>query len=153
MAKQSAGLLIYRERQGQLEVLLVHPGGPFWKNKDAGAWTIPKGELRPEENPFEAAKREFQEELGFTPSGSFIPLSPVKQKAGKIIHAWAAQADWDPKELKSNSSTLEWPPRSGKTQEFPEIDRAAYFEAETAETKINRGQIALLTELKAKLLG
>jgi len=153
MAKQSAGLLIYRERQGQLEVLLVHPGGPFWKNKDAGAWTIPKGELRPEENPFEAAKREFQEELGFTPSGSFIPLSPVKQKAGKIIHAWAAQADWDPKELKSNSFTLEWPPRSGKTQEFPEIDRAAYFEAETAETKINRGQIALLTELKAKLLG
>jgi len=153
MAKQSAGLLIYRERQGQLEVLLVHPGGPFWKNKDAGAWTIPKGELRPEENPFEAAKREFQEELGFTPSGSFIPLSPVKQKAGKIIHAWAAQADWDPRALKSNSFTLEWPPRSGKTQEFPEIDRAAYFEAETAETKINRGQIALLTELKVKLLG
>ena len=153
MAKQSAGLLIYRERQGQLEVLLVHPGGPFWKNKDAGAWTIPKGELRPDENPLEGAKREFQEELGFTPSGSFIPPSPVRQKAGKIIHAWAVEAEWDPKELKSNSFTLEWPPRSGKTQEFPEIDRAAYFEAETAETKINRGQIALLTELKAKLLG
>jgi len=151
MAKQSAGLLVFRERLGQLEVLLVHPGGPFWKKKDAGAWTIPKGELLPNEDPLEAARRECQEELGFEPAGSFIPLSPVKQKAGKIIHAWAVLADWDPSQLRSNSFTLEWPPRSGKVQEFPEVDQAAYFDLATAEIKINPAQIPLLHELKAKL--
>jgi predicted NUDIX family NTP pyrophosphohydrolase len=101
----------------------------------------------------EAAKREVQEELGFTPSGSFIALNPVKQKAGKIIHAWAVQADWEPRELRSNSFTLEWPPRSGKMQEFPEIDQAEYFGMQSAEIKINPGQIALLNELKGKVKG
>jgi predicted NUDIX family NTP pyrophosphohydrolase len=151
MAKQSAGLLIYRERQGRLEVLLVHPGGPFWKNKDAGAWTIPKGELQPDEDPLEAAQRECQEELGFVPRGVFMPLSPVKQKGGKVIQAWAAAADWDPSQLKSNSFTMEWPPRSGKMQEFPEVDQAAYFELPEAEIKVNAGQVALIRELKEKL--
>jgi len=153
MAKQSAGLLVYRERLGQLEFLLVHPGGPFFKKKDAGAWTIPKGELLPNEDPFQAARRECQEELGFEPTGSFIPLSPVKQKAGKIIHPWAVLADWDTSRLRSNSFSLEWPPRSGKVQEFPEVDQAAYFDLATAEIKINPAQIALLHELKAKLQG
>lgn len=151
MAKQSAGLLIYRERQGRLEVLLVHPGGPFWKNKDAGAWTIPKGELLPNEDPLQAAQRECQEELGFVPAGPFVSLSAIKQKAGKVIQAWAVQADWDPKQLKSNSFTLEWPPRSGKVQEFPEVDRAGYFELPEAEIKVNAGQIALIKQLKEKL--
>jgi len=153
MAKQSAGLLVFRERLGQLEVLLVHPGGPFWKKKDAGAWTIPKGELLPNEDPLEAARRECQEELGFEPAGSFIPLQPVKQKGGKIIQAWAVLSDWDPSRLRSNSFPLEWPPRSGKVQEFPEVDQAAYFELPAAEIKINPAQIPLLHELKAKLQG
>ena len=151
MAKQSAGLLVFRERLGQLEVLLVHPGGPFWKKKDAGAWTIPKGELLPNEDPLEAARRECQEELGFEPAGSFIPLQPVKQKGGKIIQAWAVLSDWDPSRLRSNSFPLEWPPRSGKVQEFPEVDQAAYFDLPAAEIKINPAQIPLLHELKAKL--
>jgi len=151
MAKQSAGLLIYRERQGQLEVLLVHPGGPFWKNKDDGAWTIPKGELQTEEDPLAAAQRECQEELGFVPAGRFIPLSPVKQKSGKVIQAWAIQADWDTTQLRSNSFSLEWPPRSGKMQEFPEVDRAEYFELEVAAKKMNPAQAVLLNELNAKL--
>ena len=151
MAKQSAGLLVFRERLGQLEVLLVHPGGPFWKNKDAGAWTIPKGELLPNEDPLDAARRECQEELGFEPAGSFIPLQPVKQKGGKIIQAWAVLSDWDPSRLRSNSFPLEWPPRSGKLQEFPEVDQAAYFDLPAAEIKINPAQIPLLHELKAKL--
>src|SRR5580765_7437459 len=125
MAKQSAGLLVYRQPLGHLEVLLVHPGGPFWKNKDAGAWTIPKGELLANEDPLQAALRECHEELGFEPTGKFIPLNPVQQKAGKIIHAWAVFADWDPSQLRSNSFPLEWPPRSGKVQEFPEVDHAA----------------------------
>jgi predicted NUDIX family NTP pyrophosphohydrolase len=151
MAKQSAGLLIYRERQGQLEVLLVHPGGPFWKNKDDRAWTIPKGELQTEEDPLAAAQRECQEELGFVPTGSFIPLSPVRQKSGKVIQAWAIQADWDTTQLRSNSFSLEWPPRSGKMQEFPEVDRAEYFELEVAAKKMNPAQAVLLNELNAKL--
>ena len=151
MAKQSAGLLIYRERQGQLEVLLVHPGGPFWKNKDDRAWTIPKGELQTEEDPLAAAQRECQEELGFVPTGSFIPLSPVRQKSGKVIQAWAIQADWDTTQLRSNSFSLEWPPRSGKMQEFPEVDRAEYFELEVAAKKMNPAQAVLLNELKAQL--
>jgi predicted NUDIX family NTP pyrophosphohydrolase len=151
MAKQSAGLLIYRECRGRLEVLLAHPGGPFWKKKDEGAWTIPKGELLQDEDPLQGAQRECQEELGFVPTGTFIPLSPVKQKAGKVIQAWGVRADWDPSQLKSNSFTLEWPPRSGKVQEFPEVDRAAYFELPEAEVKVNAGQVALLRELKEKL--
>jgi predicted NUDIX family NTP pyrophosphohydrolase len=150
MAKESAGLLIYRKRQEQLEFLLVHPGGPLWKNKDLGAWTIPKGEINASEDPLAAARRESEEELGFRAEGSFIPLNPIKQKAGKIVHAWAIEADWDPAHLRSNTFTLEWPPHSGKRQEFPEIDQAAFFDFELAKRKINPAQIPLLEELKKK---
>jgi len=150
MAKESAGLLIYRKRQGQPEFLLVHPGGPLWKSKDLGAWTIPKGEINAGEDPLAAARRESEEELGFRAEGNFIPLNPIKQKAGKIVHAWAIEADWDPARLNSNTFTLEWPPRSGKRQEFPEIDQAAFFDFELARIKINPAQVSLLEELKRK---
>jgi predicted NUDIX family NTP pyrophosphohydrolase len=151
MAKESSGLLLYRKGQTGREYLLVHPGGPFWKNKDLGAWTIPKGELEPGEDPLTTARREFQEELGFKPAGSFIPLSPIKQKAGKIVHAWAIESDFDPSCLRSNTFTLEWPPRSGKLQQFPEVDQAAFFTFQVARTKINPGQIPILEELDLKL--
>jgi len=150
MAKESAGLLIYRKRQGQPEFLLVHPGGPLWKNKDLGAWTIPKGEINAGEDPLAAARRESEEELGFRAEGNFIPLNPIKQKAGKIVHAWAIEADWDPARLNSNTFTLEWPPHSGKRQEFPEIDQASFFDFELARIKINPAQVSLLEELKRK---
>jgi len=150
MAKESAGLLLYRKRAGQLEILLVHPGGPFWKNKDAGAWTIPKGEIGPGEDPLAAARRECAEELGLKVDGHFVPLSPVRQKAGKMVRAWAVETDWDPAGFKSNTFLLEWPPRSGKQQEFPEIDRAAFFGLEQARIKINSAQMALLEEVLAK---
>lgn len=153
MAKQSAGLLLYRKRQGQWEFLLAHPGGPFWKNKDQGAWTIPKGELRPGEDPFEAARRECLEELGLKLEGNFIQLTPIKQKGGKTVHAWAVESDWDPALLQSNSFSLEWPPRSGKQQQFPEVDRAQFFNLETARGKISPAQAPLLEELAAKLSG
>src|ERR1700690_2483137 len=112
MAKESAGLLFYRKHQGNLEFLLVHPGGPFWKNKDSGAWTIPKGEIQPGEEPLAAAHREFAEEPGFKPGGTFIALAPVKQRAGKVVRAWAIEGEWNPAQLKSNAFSLEWPPRS-----------------------------------------
>jgi len=147
MPKESAGLLLYRRREKKLEFLLVHPGGPLWKNKDDGAWTIPKGEINPGEDPLAAAQREVAEELGFCPSGEFVSLTPIKQKAGKIVRAWAIEADWDPANLKSNSFTLQWPPRSGKLQEFPEVDRAAYFDLATAALKINPAQVRLLDEV------
>ena len=151
MAKKSAGLLLYRRREEDPEFLLVHPGGPFWKNKDLGAWTIPKGEIQPGEDPLEAAQREFQEELGFKPAGNFLPLTPIKQKAGKVVQVWAATGEWDPAQLKSNTFTLEWPPHSGKLQEFPEVDQAAFFDLQTARLKINPAQIALLEELDKQL--
>lgn len=151
MAKESAGLLLYRKKNGILEFLLVHPGGPLWKNKDLGAWTIPKGEILPGEEPLGAARREFEEELGFTPTGEWIPLSPIKQKAGKIVRAWAFQGDWDPALLKSNTFTLDWPPRSGRMQEFPEVDQAAFFDFQLAGRKINPAQIPFLEELQQKL--
>ena len=150
MAKQSAGLLLYRKREGQLEFLLVHPGGPFWKNKDLGAWTIPKGELRPDEDGLAAARREFNEELGFEPNGDFLRLAPIIQKAGKMVHAWAVESDCNPAAFKSNTFTLEWPPRSGKMQEFPEVDQAAFFNLSDARTKINPAQIPFLEELSRK---
>jgi predicted NUDIX family NTP pyrophosphohydrolase len=151
MPKISSGLLFYRIRNSILEFLLVHPGGPFWKNKDAAAWTIPKGELADNEEPLAAAVREFEEELGFKPSGPFIELTPIKQKAGKLVHAWAFEGDWDPTQIKSNTFSMEWPPRSGKQAEFPEVDRAEFFNLEAAKTKINPAQIPLLEELQRRL--
>jgi predicted NUDIX family NTP pyrophosphohydrolase len=147
MGKQSAGLLLYRRRQGKLEVFLVHPGGPLWVNKDAGAWSIPKGEHGPEEDPLVAARREFSEETGFTATGPFLPLTPLKQKGGKLIQAFACQGEVDPKHLTSNTFPLEWPPHSGQMQEFPEVDRAAWFSLEEAAEKIHPGQAAFLQEL------
>jgi predicted NUDIX family NTP pyrophosphohydrolase len=147
MAKVSAGLLMYRKKDEAIEFLLVHPGGPLWAKKDLGMWSIPKGELGPDEDPLEAAKREFREETGFIPSGQFIPLAPVKLKSGKTIQAWAFEGDCDPSAIRSNAFSMEWPPRSGKQQEFPEVDRAAWFDIEAAKKKINQGQAALLEEL------
>ena len=151
MPKESAGVILFRQRQGKREYLLVHPGGPLWKNKDAGAWTIPKGEIQPGEDPLAAAQREVSEELGFRPAGEFIPLTPIKQKAGKFVRAWALEADWDTAQLRSNTFTLQWPPRSGKLQEFPEVDRADYFGLAEARSKINPAQVKLLEELDQKL--
>lgn len=147
MAKKSAGLLMYRRRQGDLEVFLVHPGGPFWAKKDEGAWSIPKGEYTPGEEPFEVAKREFQEETGFQAGGDFIPLTPRKQPSGKIISAWALEGDCDAASVKSNTFSMEWPPRSGKQQEFPEVDRAGWFTIPAAKEKILKGQVSFLDEL------
>ena len=151
--KKSAGLLMYRIRDGSLEVLLVHPGGPYWKNKDEGVWSIAKGEPAPNEDLFVVAKREFQEELGFEATGDFVQLSPVKQKAGKVVHAWAFEGDCDPSTIKSNTFTMEWPPKSGKQMAFPEADRAEFFDVETARTKINAAQVGLLNELVQRLSG
>lgn len=148
MPKSSAGLLLYRIRAGLLEVLLVHPGGPFWAKKDLGAWTIPKGEVEPEEDRLAAAQREFEEELGFSPSGEFMPLGAVTQKAGKVVQAWALEGDCDPNEIKSNSFVIEWPLRSGKQRSFPEVDRAAFFGIEQAKSKINPAQVELLSRLQ-----
>jgi predicted NUDIX family NTP pyrophosphohydrolase len=148
MAKQSAGLLVYRKRGGNIEVLLVHPGGPFWKNKDAAAWSIPKGEFAEGEEPLDVAKREFQEEIGEAIDGSFESLSPIKQRGGKTVYAWAIAADLDVSNVKSNTFTIEWPPRSGKQQEFAEVDRAEWFPLNVAAEKINKGQQDLLRQLQ-----
>jgi predicted NUDIX family NTP pyrophosphohydrolase len=151
MAKQSAGLLVYRKRDDKIEVLLVHPGGPFWKNKDSGAWSIPKGEFATGEDPLDVAKREFQEETGQSIDGSFQPLAPIKQRGGKTVYAWAVEADLDVTHVKSNTFTIEWPPRSGKQQEFPEVDRAEWFSLDAAAEKINDGQRELLHQLQLLL--
>jgi predicted NUDIX family NTP pyrophosphohydrolase len=151
MAKVSAGLMMYRRRAEHLEVLLVHPGGPFWAQKDAGAWSIPKGEVGDGEDPFAAAKREFEEETGIKPSGDFVPLAAIMQKSGKVVRAWAFAGDCDPRDIRSNTFTMEWPPRSGQQREFPEVDRAGFFEVEEAGRKINPAQAALLSELEQKL--
>jgi len=148
MPKESAGLLVYRRREKHLEFLLVHPGGPFWKNKDAGAWTIPKGEIQEGENPLDAARREFEEELGIKAEGDLVELAPIKQKAGKLVRAWALEADLDLTAIKSNTFSLEWPPRSGRATEFPEIDQAAYFDWETAKSSINPAQVAFLEQVR-----
>ncbi|MCE9604930.1 MAG: NUDIX domain-containing protein [Planctomycetia bacterium] len=147
MPRVSAGLLMYRRRDGMLEVLLVHPGGPFFTNKDEGAWSIPKGEVVPEEELLACARREFQEELGFAPDGPFHALAPVKQKGGKTVHAWAFPGECDPSSVVGNTVRMAWPPRSGRTIEFPEIDRAEFFDVATAKRKINVGQMPLLDEL------
>ena len=148
MPKSSAGLVLYRVLDGVLQVLLVHPGGPFWAHKESGAWTIPKGEVEAEEDQLAAARREFQEELGFSPSGDFIPLGTITQKAGKVVRAWAIEGDCDPAGIKSNSFTIEWPPRSGKQQVFPEVDRAAFFPVDEAKRKINPAQVELISRLQ-----
>lgn len=151
MAKISAGILMYRKRKGALQIFLVHPGGPLWVNKDSGAWSIPKGEIDPEEDPLSAAKREFEEETGLEISGSFIALSTVKLKSGKKVKAWAVEGDCDPAVIRSNTFRMEWPPRSGRHQEFPEVDRAAWFGLKEANEKINKGQTPLIEELKRVL--
>ena len=151
MGKESAGLLLYRRRQGKLEVFLVHPGGPFWAKKDAGAWSIPKGEYGPDEDPLDAARREFNEETGLSATGPFQPLTPLKQKSGKLIQAFACEGEADPEKLKSNTFTLEWPPHSGKQQKFPEVDRAAWFPLAKAKEKIHPGQKGFLEELSRSL--
>lgn len=151
MSKESAGLVMYRRRSGRVEVLLVHPGGPFWRNRDEGAWSIPKGEIAPDEDALAAARREFEEELGRAAEGQFVELTPVRQKGGKRVLAWAFEGDCDPGAIRSNTFTMEWPPRSGRRAEFPEVDRAAFFDLETAGTKINPAQAALLVELAERL--
>src|SRR5690606_3085169 len=139
--KHSAGLLMYRMRGEILEVLLVHPGGPFWKNKDAGAWSIPKGEMDPAENPLDAARREFAEELGFAPQGEFLSLGAMKQKGGRRVEGWVFCGDCDTARIRSNMVKIAWPPRSGREIEFPEIDRAEFFGIAEAKRKIIPAQI------------
>jgi predicted NUDIX family NTP pyrophosphohydrolase len=151
MAKVSAGLLMHRFRDRELQVLLVHLGGPFWAKKDLGAWSVPKGEFAEDEDPLQAAKREFKEETSIDPVGEFVALSPVKQPSGKTIFAWAFEGDCDPSAIRSNTFQIEWPPGSGKRQEFPEIDRAEWFGFEAAMEKIAKGQAPLLKELLEKL--
>jgi predicted NUDIX family NTP pyrophosphohydrolase len=147
MAKKSAGLLLYRDGTKGVEVLLVHPGGPFWARKDEGAWSIPKGEFEDGEDPLSAAQREFEEETGTRASGEFLALQPIKQPGGKLVYAWAVHADFDPSTLRSNTFSMEWPPRSGRRSEFPEIDRAAWFGLEEARRKILKGQAGFLDQL------
>ncbi len=149
--KNSAGILLHRLRGSRIEVFLVHPGGPFWAKKDAGAWSIPKGEFEAGQDPLEAAKREFKEETGFAVEGNFIELTPVKQPGGKVVYAWAVMGDCEAESIKSNTFSLEWPPRSGKRKEFPEVDRAGWFTPEVAREKILKGQLNFLEELKRKI--
>jgi predicted NUDIX family NTP pyrophosphohydrolase len=153
MGKKSAGLLMYRKKDEALEVFLAHPGGPYWVNKDLGAWTIPKGEITLSEEPLQAAKREFHEETGFpVPNGDiFLKLTPLKQKSGKVIHAWAFEGDCLPEDLYSNTCRLEWPPRSGKFIEIPEVDRGGWFKAAEAKERIIAGQRGFIEELEEKL--
>ena len=151
MAKPSAGLLIYRFKENKLEVFLVHPGGPLWQRKDE--WSIPKGEYTAEEEPLNAAKREFIEETGFeVPSGKMIELKPVKQPSGKVVSAWAIEGDFDAAKMVSNMFSLEWPPKSGKREKFPEVDKGQWFDLETARAKIFKGQGGLLDELEEKIM-
>lgn len=151
MKKNSAGILLYRHVGAELQVLLVHPGGPFWARKDAGAWSIPKGEIDEEEG-LAAARREFHEELGAEVEGDFVALTPVRQRSGKIVAAWAVEGDFDPGALRSNTFQIEWPPRSGKMAEFPEVDRAGWFGMAEARQKLLPAQVPLLDELVAVLV-
>jgi predicted NUDIX family NTP pyrophosphohydrolase len=148
MSKRSAGLLMYRIREGRLNVFLVHPGGPYWSKKNEGSWTIPKGEHEPNEEPLEAAIREFREETGFEVAGPFGELGSVRQKSGKVVLAWAFEGDCDPAGLVSNTCEIEWPPHSGKRIEIPEIDRGDWFHLDRARKSIRAEQITLLETLK-----
>lgn len=145
--KRSAGLLMYRRRDN-IEILLVHPGGPFWAGKDEGAWSLPKGLVNPGEDELLAAIREFEEETGFPAEGEFLALSPLRQPSGKVILAWAFEGDCDATRMKSNLFTMEWPPRSGKMVEFPEADRAGWFDLESAKVKIIKGQRGFIEEFE-----
>lgn len=152
MAAESSGLLVYRRRGRGLEVLLVHPGGPFWAKKDDGVWSIPKGTVDPGEDRLDAARREFREETGAEPpAGPLTGLQPIKQKSDKIVHAWACEGDYDPATFTSATCTIEWPPRSGRRQTIPEVDRAEWFTIQTARRKILEAQVALLDQLVASL--
>ncbi len=147
MPKTSAGILLYRRKDSGLQVFLVHPGGPFFTKKDEGYWSVPKGEIDEGEDPLATAQREFNEETGCTVAGKFIPLSPIKQKNGKIVFCWAVEGDCDADAITSNTFPLEWPPKSGRMREFPEADRADWFTVDQAKKKINAAQAALLAEL------
>ena len=151
MAKQSAGLLVYRHGKAGVEVLLAHPGGPFWAKKDEGAWSIPKGEFLEDEQPLAAARREFAEEIGTPIEGEFLALTPLKQPSHKVIHAFAVAGDLDVARVHSNLFEMEWPPKSGKMQSFPEVDRAAWFDLDEARQRIQKGQVPILDEFEAML--
>jgi len=151
MTKKSAGILLYRLKNKFLEVLIVHPGGPFWAKKDLGAWSIPKGEFNDDENPMDAAIREFEEEMGEQISGDFISMTPVKQSSGKIVYAFALERDFDTSKIRSNTFTIEWPPKSGKQQEFPEIDKGEWFDFVMSKQKLNETQASIVDELAKKL--
>jgi predicted NUDIX family NTP pyrophosphohydrolase len=153
MPRTSAGILLYRRKKNVLQVFLVHPGGPFFTKKDEGAWSVPKGELDEGEDALAAARREFEEETGCRAEGTFIPLSPVTQKNGKIVLAWAMEGDCDADAIRSNTFALEWPPKSGRVRDFPEVDRAGWFTVDEAKKKSNPAQAALVDELLAKLTG
>jgi predicted NUDIX family NTP pyrophosphohydrolase len=148
----SAGLLLFRKSPAGLEVFLAHPGGPFWQNRDAGAWTIPKGSINPGETPLDAARREFEEETGITSTGPYLELGSVKQKGGKVVHAWACEGDADPDTVTSNATTMEWPRGSGRLLTFPEVDRCAWFGLRLARDRINEAQRELLDRLE-RLVG
>jgi predicted NUDIX family NTP pyrophosphohydrolase len=152
MPKLSAGILLFRRRPAGVEVMLVHPGGPFWAKKDSGAWSIPKGLTDEGEDLLAAAKREFLEETGVAIEGAFLDLGAQKQPGGKTVRAWACEGDFDPSSLKSNTFTLEWPPRSGRTAEFPEVDRAAWYSIDEAFMKINKGQKPIIAALEASIV-
>ena len=151
MLKLSAGLVVFRWQGPSLEVFLVHPGGPFWQKKDLGAWSIPKGEYSQGEEPIAVARREFEEETGFQIDGELTPLADIKQPSGKIISAWAAAGDFSAANIRSNLFSIEWPPKSGKTQEFPEVDRAEWFGIEEARMRITKGQVGFLEQIAEKL--
>jgi predicted NUDIX family NTP pyrophosphohydrolase len=151
LPKQAAGILLYRQTARGLEVLLAHPGGPLWARKDLGSWTIPKGQFEDEESALEAAKREFAEEMGSPAAGEFVELGSIRQPSGKIVHAFAAESDFDVTTVRSNLFTLEWPPRSGKVGRFPEIDRAQWFSIDEARQKILKGQEPFVDRLLALL--
>lgn len=149
--RESAGILLYRRAPQGIVVLLAHPGGPFWKGRDRGAWSIPKGEVAPGEDPRETALREFEEETGARPHGPLRPLGTVRQKGGKLVHAWAAEGDLDPARARSNLVEIEWPRGSGRRIAFPEVDRLAWFDLDTARERINPAQAALLDRLEEAL--